>query len=477
MWNTNKAIVICVFSVLVGCGGNGIEVSRNGEIIDNGQTISPTTAQSSMNDVGNTPTSFDSSGQSGSLTQPIAGIPPVGSQSLSTTRVPALTEDSFLLGSEILGQMNIYNPFSGAVERFSDLSQVDSIVDYQATVDVVDGMIITVADDNTINGLDITTGDFLWDIGLGDIVRPFALIDPTPPVCDGDICYAMGAFGDLLAIDAIQRTVVWRTPLFPNTEDHLSVFRLLVTKERIFSGAFRSSTVFGDVEPKLYAVSRETGEIEKELPAGRASLAGDLLLISGTGLHAYDFDTLEPVWFADLEFVSDVAVINDILVVSDAEKNVPVTRAQRVKGLNRLDGSILWSQEAGTTQAMFTPTTDGRLVYAVFAEQCTNVPCSTGYPMALNPADGSIVWTNEDVTVAQTIAPVVVDGHLLYNEVRSFRDTGGGFNLDRGVASLDSSNGSIDWISFGRDSFYSLTAIIDGVAVRSLDNPGVVLTR
>jgi len=467
--NLHKVLVTSALLLLVGCGGGG------GDTNGFGQPVGPTLIPTPPSDDANPGSGPDSTGQPGPIIEPT-----IDPQPLSTTNLPALktlTDDSFLIGTTILGQMRIYNPFSGQGGKFSDLADIGSFVQYKRSVEVVDDLIISIADDNTLNAIDIRTGDYLWDINLGSFGRAVGLISPAPPVCDAGICYVMGAFGDLVAIDIRRGTTIWNTPLFPNDENPLRTYRLLVTKDRIFSGAFRFSSVSGDVEPTLYAVSRETGAIEKRLPPGRATLAGDLLLISGEGLHAYDFDTLEPVWFNDLNLVSDATVVGDIVVVNAAEKNTPIITAQRVIGLNRLDGSILWSQQAGTAQSIFTPTTDGRLIYTGFGETCSLANCVGGYPMALNPADGSIVWTNDSVTLKQEQAPVVVEGHLFYNEVFAAVNINGDISFPTGPASLDSSDGSIDWVSLDGPTFFSLTAIINGVAVRSIDHPSVMSTR
>ncbi len=124
-------------------------------------------------------------------------------------------------------------------------------------------------------------------------------------------------------------------------------------------------------------------------------------------------------------------------------------------------------------QSFFSPVTDGRLIYSTYAVTCSNYPCTKGFPMALNPADGSMVWSKDEVN-NNGPEPIVFDGRLLYDHISTFRDIGDGYNIERGVGSLDSSDGSIKWISLGGSSFYSLTAISDGIAIRSSSEPTFV---
>jgi len=383
-----------------------------------------------------------------------------------TDNVPISSDRGFLLGTSILGYMHRYNMSTGAVSGLAGVSQINFDGDLKKTFDVANDSIIAVSDNNALVVLDGNSGEYQWDLPVGNYLDSYIHNQPTPPVCTELLCYVMGANGVVAAIDIDSRQSIWDVDLFPDVVEYLDVFPLLVTKERIFAGGYRFSTVFGNVSPKLFVLSRGTGEVIKELPDGWASMAGDLVLISGDGLHAYDFDSLQPEWHLELPAVSNPVVVDDVVVVHTSDPTVPESEGQRIIGIDRTDGTILWSQMAGTLQSFFGPATDGNLVYSVYARTCINYGCTKGYPMALRPSDGSIVWTNEAVDVLQNRPPIIIGGRILYDQVRH-----SGSDFATGVGSLDPSGGEIQWISQERESFYSLTAVVDGKVIRSNYEP------
>lgn len=368
-----------------------------------------------------------------------------------------LPEDTLVVGNKILGDMLRFLPNAGTAFKFSDLDDEPGFNPrFRGPIDVANGTIISVANNNGIYGLDIETGEVLWGGPLGSF-KSTSAGNPSPPVCVDDFCYAMGNGGELVAINVASQTILWTTDLIPEAEVRLNINPLLVTNDTIFASAADSTS-------GLFMVSRSTGNIEQELENGVASRAGDLLLIRGQppGLRAYDFETLEPVWSFSSLVVSTPAVAGDVIAFHAQELSVAETEGQRIVGIDRRDGSFLWEREAGTMQSFFHPVSDGQYFYSHFAEPCRGEFCKSGYPMALNPSDGSLVWTNEDAK-NKGLAPVVVNGRLMYDDLSTFT---GGIGLQTGVASLNAANGSIQWIST-EGTQTSLSVVLDGKVFRN----------
>ncbi len=171
------------------------------------------------------------------------------------------------------------------------------------------------------------------------------------------------------------------------------------------------------------------------------------------------------MWFYESPIVSIPAVVEDTVVVHVNDPNTTgAVREQLILGINRRNGSVVWTREGGLLRSFFEPTTDGRLIYTAFADSCLSADCISGIPMALNPANGSVVWTNENASVEQTRPPIVVQGRLFYDQIRSTE-----FGL--GVVSLDPTSGEIQYSAAGRIPHYSLTVINNGVAIRSVREP------
>lgn len=260
-----------------------------------------------------------------------------------------------------------FDPQSGATVLFNDLGVVKPFNGFAGAVDVTNNSIVAVSNDNAINVLNLHTGEYLWDKPLGEYL-PFSNYPPSPPVCTEDICYAMGLGGDLVAVNIRTRTTLWSVDLFPSEERFLDVVPLVVTEKRIFASASNEIRFSRNVSPKLHVVSRATGAIETTLPGGKfaVKIANDLLLVSGNGLIAYDINTLQQVWKIDVESASHPAVIGDTVVFHMVDSNTTDQVRQQVVAVNRIDGSVLWSQDAGNSNFLHSPVTDGELIYSRF---------------------------------------------------------------------------------------------------------------
>ena len=384
--------------------------------------------------------------------------------------LPFIDSISVIVGSESDGDMIRFSPGSGLASQFSDLGRFDQFADFVGPMDIVGDTLISASDTNGLFGIDVNTGEVLWGTPLGRLTDGGGVDNPSAPVCVDNICYAMGNGGVLVAFDVTTQIKLWTNDLFPNVDDHLDVNPLLVVDDKIFAGGGRRNpSVFGDVIPQLFVVSRLTGEVESELEFGFPTLAGDLLMIRGQapGLRAYHIDTMQPAWSVSARFVSVPALAGDVIVIHTSDVTVDASVGQRVVGINRNDGSLLWVREAGTLQSFLDPVSDGQVIYSHFAQTCRTFLCVSAYPRALNPIDGSIIWENKDFD-SVSVAPVVLNGQLLYDEASS----GGGSSRLRGSALLNTADGSAQWVSLnGHTAFESITAIIDGKAYRSGAHP------
>jgi len=139
-----------------------------------------------------------------------------------------LNDDSFLIvpADEELYKVNAITGDSKV------LYELPFGIDFKAPVDVVGNTVIATASDNTMNGIDINTGEWLWEVGLGasNVER-----GQSSPVCAGDLCYASGSGGEFVAFNIRTQKPVWS--MF-NTKTR---YRLIVGDYIIAAGDFYES--------------------------------------------------------------------------------------------------------------------------------------------------------------------------------------------------------------------------------------------
>ncbi|HEX2084126.1 MAG TPA: PQQ-binding-like beta-propeller repeat protein, partial [Solirubrobacteraceae bacterium] len=141
-------------------------------------------------------------------------------------------------------------------------------------------------------------------------------------------------------------------------------------------------------------------------------------------------------WTAPLDHRVGYPVIGDgkAFVVTGP----PLDYRHRVVALSLRDGRRLWSRELGDVapRGAAPAYADGRVI--VTRDLYGGDP-NEGAMLALSSADGSVLWRTRDLTLAQAVPPVVVDGVVYLSE------TGGG---DGGVSAWRASDGAPLWRVF-----------------------------
>ena len=341
----------------------------------------------------------------------------------------------------------------GAVELFSTL-QVGGALELLGPVDVVDGSVIVSLTNNFLVSANPDTRAANWETQLGPTGGSRSI--PSAPVCSSTVCYVLGAADILFAINAIDGSVLWSVPLgAPDIASEVTGQRpMLVTTDRIFIGIDFEST------QRLNVYSRSSGELLKSIElsaraSGVPSVFGDSLILSTLdGIDAFDFNTYELRWRADIGFATSPVIVDETIVVLATPGAIGSTDTGQIAvGLDVETGEVKWSFSNGGPRFL-NPTTDGRLVYIMFPTGLAGAGFTSelAFPRAINPANGSIVWQVGDFQDARSRAlvggePLAVPGYLFFND---FLEE----NVGSGFAALDSNTGAALWVI--SDSEYSV---------------------
>lgn len=176
---------------------------------------------------------------------------------------------------------------------------------------------------------------------------------------------------------------------------------------------YEGTALVGTDSGKLIALSVTEGQFLWErtiaAPTGRTELDrlvdidGGILAVNedvyavsyGANLVALDRGTARPVWKAEVSSYRDLAVIGDLLLVSDPKGYV--------KAVDRSSGSIAWTQDDLEFRQLSAP---------VIHRDHVAVGDLEGYIHWLSPTDGSIRGRIKAASSAITTAPRVVGGRM-----------------------------------------------------------------
>ena len=226
-----------------------------------------------------------------------------------------------------------------------------------------------------IRCLDEKTGQPVWTFTC-DVAYPDWAFDPTqksgpnstPIVRDGKI-YSVGNMGDLLCLDAVKGTVLWRKNLMAEYG----------TKE--FSGTTPSPLIEGSL--LIVAVCAQPGPT----------------------VVAFDKDTGREVWKA-LDDPWTYSSPN--VITAGGQRQFIVWTPKSVTSLNPADGKTWWREEVDTTNSygVATPVVSGDLLLL------------SGLMFQLDPAKPAVttLWpehrTESKVVLSNTSIPVLKDGYV-----------------------------------------------------------------
>ena len=318
-------------------------------------------------------------------------------------------------------------------------------VDLVGVPDVIDGLVVVGAGDNTVNGLDLATGEFLWETVLGE--RRFGATEVTATTCVPGLCLAGGENGVLMAVDPASGAMAWGLPLRPDgsLEDYLYLSTPVVVGDRVYvstdDGGFAD-----DVQPRLYVLGLYSGEVLGSValdgPGGTPVFADDgtLLLRAGGVLSAFDPDTLQTRWRVEVGRSTDPGTGGNVVAVHvDGETTGDVNSS--IVALDLATGAVLWLADGGSDQTLFPPIVAGSAVYGSRDNACELPNCHSGYPVALDAATGETLWQDYD-TVRVRGAPTLVGNLLVYPDLVPVGTAPAG---EPGMGAIDVRDGSVRW--------------------------------
>lgn len=300
------------------------------------------------------------------------------------------------------------------------------------------------AGDNSINAIDFTTDNLLWDAPFGRY-ESTALADPIIAVRD-DTAYGSGVPGVMTAFDITNGNVRWQYPLDPAgaTDSYFSgASAPEVTADRVFVG---TSTIFAP--NYIHAIDRATGARVWRQPIPRDSglsgaprLVGDTLLVPAGDLLALDAATGAVKWTLPMYgrgagtpvFAGDRLLVQGAADVADG----------RLYCVELATGRVVWTLPAGNDYAgVYLPTVirsaRGLLVAGVKERGSGESTTGNGEPFLAEVADGTVIWDNADVAVETS--PVFANDQMFFHG-QNFRGSGS-IDNNVGLIVLDASTGA-----------------------------------
>ena len=312
--------------------------------------------------------------------------------------------------------------------------------EFVGTPDVLGTTLYAGSDDNAINAIDLATGEFLWDVPIGEYRGDSDDVSGTS--CLPGICVIAGDNGVVLAVDPADGRPLWATSLRPDGDPSgdLAVSTPLIANGRIWIGA-GSSSLFEEIPTRLFVLDLASGSAlasrELALNGTVPQLAGDRLVVGGAAVAALDPTTLETLWSVPTRGAGIPAVVDGVVVAHLFPEAPDAPYGTLIAGFDLDTGASLWVADGGSEQSLFSVATDGRLAYAARDDACAFAGCRSGDPIALDPRSGAVLWESPVVGIDR--APTVAGGRLFYADINDF-------DTDSGAGALDVRDGSALWI-------------------------------
>jgi len=331
------------------------------------------------------------------------------------------------------------NALTGDAELLHELALG---LQFKAPVDVVGNTVVATATDNTMNGIDINTGELLWEATLG--ATDFGG-GQSSPVCAGEVCYANGSGGDIGAINIRTQQTLW------SKSDRRTRYRLFVGDYIIAAGDYYESNRSAIVVLNRHDGSEQHSFQLNDIAWARPRVYGSMLFVPTEGsLQAYDINTWQLVWNSpffgeqgfyrtgNLTFAGNVvAFTTSIETTGDDSVDEYV-----LVGLDVNTGALMWSVNGGEfTNYKFDPQSDGTTIYSAVSEyqSTAGYEAKHGLPFAVDPATGNKFWQGTDEISDD---PLVAAGQLFVTRI--FDSSVGGVRDNYvGFASLDARTGAV----------------------------------
>jgi len=329
------------------------------------------------------------------------------------------------------------NALSGQTELLRD----ESGIGYVSDVDVIGNSVFLTTEFNELLSVNLTTGEFNWGTPIGEFLDTGAR--PSAPVCGESLCYALGVQGLLVSIDGGSGNVVWSTDL-GEVESGGVPRQLLVTSDTIYASTSREES-----DRDLFVLNRADGMFRSRLPLQYTSISapiisGDMLILSTEhGVQAFDKQSFAELWRIDRGTsiaLSMAVVVDNTVVFSELDLEGVDLDGQRIIGLDLMTGEQKWVVSGGRNDQLFSPGTDGTLIYAARSIVCPTFGSCNGNPMAIDPSNGNILWERNHVV--QFVPNATAPGHLFYGDLTDIESSG----VRTGVASLNPINGDFRWV-------------------------------
>ena len=304
--------------------------------------------------------------------------------------------------------------------------------------DYTNGFIVFPTNDNSVNAVDAVSGDFKWETPMLEYTSHRADISST--VCQDGTCYTSGAFGVIVAVNALDGEVQWHYTIdTEGTLDNLenAVYTPVVRGNRIYA----LSAALDDEPAYLHVLDKATGTLltKRELPynpTGEPTFDGDLLLVPAYDLLALNAETLETIW----TFVSNRVGTPSVAGNRIAVQGIPPDDEffSELYCLDRNTGEPIWQVDTGV-RATWDPVIVGNQVIGVFeANPVAGFDDRNGRPFAVRLSDGSEVWSRRDIETVQS--PTYANGRLFFHG--SLISDGG-----IGLTCLDAASGEVLWLN------------------------------
>ena len=322
------------------------------------------------------------------------------------------------------------------VFEFARLNGIASLPDYH------DGMVYVATDDNSVNAIDIASGQFQWDVPMPEY--DLSSLTKSGTVYDDGLVYCMGHTGVMVAVDAISGETIWTFSMHPDgvfdgffSSGGIPVIRddrlYMLTEESIFGAP-----------AYLYILNKKTGELlhQLELPndfTGILKFADNTILIPAGDLYAVDIETFDILWRTEFSGVATPIVSGNRVFVHA----VPASNDNFSSSIYALDlssGAILWEQEAGFDRVR-APVVVGDVVLVVFEEAKQVAGIRSGRPMALDATTGEVRWLRDDFNISGS--PVVANGRLFFHGYEILSD----LDDSRGLYCFDAATGEAIWFN------------------------------
>ncbi len=336
------------------------------------------------------------------------------------------------------------------------LYELPCCIDFNGPATLIGDKVVVTADDNTLNVIDVNTGQYLWEFWLG-LDEIFGA--DVEAYCAPDICYAIGTGGDLFAVDVESQRSLWSHSFLAGPGllgvDSQLTQSIMIADDRVY--------VVGNYEyeqtSSLTIMNRFTGEVAlsfelNDYAWASPRLVGSILVVpTARSLRAYDNQSMRLLWETDfngLNFglygTSPVAVAGNVIAFdSFVETNGDdFFDERRLVAVDINSGAILWTVNSGDADGFrFNPESDGVNFYGAVTEygNVGGFRTKQGRPFAVNAQSGQIVWKSPEngINITAKDSPLAAAGLLYFTDAYHYNEN---HDQHSGMVVVDARNGA-----------------------------------